>query len=275
MKKIAFIVSLLVLSGGFTPAQAAQCKDGTYSSSTGRGTCSGHGGVASWDNAAPSLKVSKAAVEINLKRQKEMAIASAARAAADKVMKAKADTAARSLGFKNAADQIQSEKIARKKIVAAEKAEQQLIETELEIARLKAETDAEILRIQNATILEDKLNAERTAAKDKLAAAANAILLAKQEKQLNPNNPRQYIVASTNLTICTEFGGTYSGRGSSCQGFIICEQSLANSGYAAEKVFNGPMRNMIEYYVASGHLRQTPDNPSCALIKGTLTTGTK
>jgi|688.fasta_scaffold366885_1 hypothetical protein len=47
MKKIAFIVSLLVLSGGFTPAQAAQCKDGTYSSSTGRGTCSGHGGVVS------------------------------------------------------------------------------------------------------------------------------------------------------------------------------------------------------------------------------------
>ena len=180
--------------------------------------------------------------------------------------------AARSLGFKNAADQIQSEKIARKKIVAAEKAEQQLIETELEIARLKAETDAEILRIQNATILEDRLNAERTAAKDKLAAAANAILLAKQEKQLNPNNPRQYIVASTNLTICTEFGAA---RGSNCQGFIICEQSLANSGYAAEKVFNGPMRNMIEYYVASGHLRQTPDNPSCALIKGTLTTGTK
>lgn len=48
MKKVAFIVSLLLLSGGFIPAQAAQtkCKDGTYSSSTGKGTCSSHGGVA-------------------------------------------------------------------------------------------------------------------------------------------------------------------------------------------------------------------------------------
>lgn len=273
MKKIAFIVSLLVFSGGFTPAQAAQCKDGTYSSSTGRGTCSGHGGVASW-GSAPSKSISKAAVEANLKRQQEIAKAAAIKAAADKLIKAKADAAAKLLGFKNAADQAQSEKIAEQKIVAAEKAEQQLIETELEIARLKAETDAEILRIQNAKILEDKLDAERTAAKDKLAAANNVILLAKQEKQLNPNNPRQYVVASTNLVICNEFGGTYT-RPNGCQGFIICEQSLANSGYAAEKVFNGPMRNMIEYYVASGHLRQTPDNPSCALIKGTLTPGKK
>jgi hypothetical protein len=57
MKKIAFIVSLLVLSGGFTPAQAAQCKDGTYSSSTGRGTCSKHGGVASkYDKVNKELK---------------------------------------------------------------------------------------------------------------------------------------------------------------------------------------------------------------------------
>jgi hypothetical protein len=49
MKKIAFILSLLVFSGGFTPAQAAltKCKDGTYSTSTGKGTCSKHGGVAS------------------------------------------------------------------------------------------------------------------------------------------------------------------------------------------------------------------------------------
>ena len=82
------------------------------------------------------------------------------------------------------------------------------------------------------------------------------------------------MVASTNLTICKEFGGTYASI-NGCQGFIICEQSLANNGYAADKVFNGPMRNMIEYYVASGHLRQTPDNPSCALIKGTLTPGKK
>lgn len=294
MKKIAFIVSLLLLSGGFTPAQAAQtkCKDGTYSSSTGRGTCSSHGGVASsssaeYDKIVARIKknygitingttslINVAAAEALLKRQQANQKADAARAEADKAIKAKADAAARLLGFKNAADQAQAEKIAEDKRVAAEKAEQQLIETELEIARLKAEADAEILRIQNAKILEDKLDAERTAAKDKLAAANNVILLAKQEKQLNPNNPRQYVVASTNLTICKEFGGTYSSP-NGCQGFIICEQSLANNGYAADKVFNGPMRNMIEYYVASGHLRQTPDNPSCALIKGTLTPGKK
>jgi hypothetical protein len=48
MKKIVFILSLLVLSGGFTPAQAAptKCKDGTVSYSTGKGTCSYHGGIA-------------------------------------------------------------------------------------------------------------------------------------------------------------------------------------------------------------------------------------
>jgi len=274
MKKV--IVAMIVL-GLFpitlSPAQAAQCKDGTYSSSTGRGTCSGHGGVASW-GSAPAKSISAAAAAANLKRQQEIAKAALIKAAEDKAIKAKADAAARLLGFKNAADQLQSEKIAEQKRVAAEKAEQQLIETELEIARLKAETDAEILRIQNAKILEDKLDAERTAAKDKLAAAKNVILLAKQEKQLNPNNPRQYLVSSTNLTICKEFGGTYASP-NGCQGFIICEQSLANNGYAADKVFNGPMRNMIEYYVASGHLRQTPDNPSCALIKGTLTPGKK
>ena len=59
MKKIAFIVSLLLLSGGFTPAQAAQtkCKDGTYSSSTGKGTCSRHGGVASkYDKVNKEIK---------------------------------------------------------------------------------------------------------------------------------------------------------------------------------------------------------------------------
>jgi hypothetical protein len=45
MKKVSFILSLILFSAMFTPAQAAQCKDGTYSSSTGRGTCSSHGGV--------------------------------------------------------------------------------------------------------------------------------------------------------------------------------------------------------------------------------------
>ena len=48
MKKISFILALILFLVGFTPAQAAQtkCKDGTYSSSTGRGTCSSHGGVS-------------------------------------------------------------------------------------------------------------------------------------------------------------------------------------------------------------------------------------
>lgn len=48
MKKVSFILSLILFSVGFTPAQASltKCKDGTYSSSTGRGTCSKHGGIA-------------------------------------------------------------------------------------------------------------------------------------------------------------------------------------------------------------------------------------
>lgn len=270
MKKIALIVSLLVISGGFTPAHAAQCKDGTFSSSTGRGTCSGHGGVASWGSSPIQSNAAKALLE----KQKQIDAINKANQAAAKKLKEQADAEARAAGYKNAAAKIQAEKIAEQKRIAAENAEQQRIETELEIERLKADTDAEILRIQNAKILEDMLQAERLAAQNKLAAANNAILLAKQEKQLNPNNPRQYVVTSTNLKICTEFGGTYSNI-TGCQGFVICEQSLANNGYAADKVFNGPMRNMIEYYVSSGHLRQTPDNPSCALIKGTLTPGKK
>jgi len=270
MKKVSFILSLILFSAIFTPAQAAQCKDGTYSSSTGRGTCSRHGGVASWGSSS----VQSNAVNALLQRQKQIDAINKANQAAAKKLQEKADAEARAAGYKNAAAKIQAEKIAEQKRIAAENAEQQRIETELEIERLKADTDAEILRIQNAKILEDKLNAERVAAQDKLAAANNVILLAKQEKQLNPNNPRQYVVVSTNLMICNEFGGTYT-RPNGCQGFIICEQSLANNGYAADKVFNGPMRNMIEYYVASGHLRQTPDNPSCALIKGTLTPGKK
>lgn len=46
MKKV--IVAMMVLGLlpiTSSPAQAAQCKDGTYSSSTGKGTCSSHGGV--------------------------------------------------------------------------------------------------------------------------------------------------------------------------------------------------------------------------------------
>jgi hypothetical protein len=109
MKKIAFIVSLLLLSGGFTPAQAAQtkCKDGTYSSSTGRGTCSHHGGVASsssaeYDKIVARIKknygitingttslINVAAAEANLKRQQANQKADAARAAQAKIDDAK------------------------------------------------------------------------------------------------------------------------------------------------------------------------------------------
>jgi len=73
MKKIAFIVSLLILSGGFTPAQAAQtkCKDGTYSSSTGRGTCSSHGGVAS-SLSGDYDKINMHAANLLLEKQAKM-----------------------------------------------------------------------------------------------------------------------------------------------------------------------------------------------------------
>jgi hypothetical protein len=59
MKKISFILALVLFSVGFTPAQAAptKCKDGTYSLSTGRGTCSSHGGVASkYDKVNKEIK---------------------------------------------------------------------------------------------------------------------------------------------------------------------------------------------------------------------------
>ena len=109
MKKIAFIVSLLLLSGGFTPAQASltKCKDGTYSTSTGRGTCSSHGGVASsssaeYDKIVARIKknygitisgttslINVAAAEALLKKQKANAKADAARQAQAKIDEAK------------------------------------------------------------------------------------------------------------------------------------------------------------------------------------------
>ena len=60
MKKV--IVAMMVLGLlpiTSSPAQAAQtkCKDGTYSSSTGKGTCSKHGGVASkYDKVNKEIK---------------------------------------------------------------------------------------------------------------------------------------------------------------------------------------------------------------------------
>ena len=135
MKKV--IVAMMVLGLlpiTSSPAQAAQCKDGTYSSSTGRGTCSGHGGVASW-GSAPSQSISKAAVEANLKRQQEIAKAAAIKAAADKAIKDKADADARKLGFKNAAAKILSDKLAESKRIADEKLEQAKNEAEMEAAK--------------------------------------------------------------------------------------------------------------------------------------------
>jgi len=264
MKKVSFILSLILFSAMFTPAQAAQCKDGTYSSSTGRGTCSRHGGVASW-GSAPSQSISKAAVEANLKRQQEIAKAAVIKAAADKAIKAKADAAARLLGFKNAADQAQSEKIAENKRVAAEKAEQQLIETELEIARLKAEADAEVLRIQNAKILEDKLQAEKITAQTKVQNAIYAEKMEKENKRLNPNNPRQYVMPHSNFTLCDQYGGQYRSA-NACVGFVVCEQQLVNSGYTIPVGSNA--YSSLEQWLRMGQLVQTPDNPSCASIKG-------
>jgi hypothetical protein len=47
MKKaiLAFILTIGLLNPVPAEANLTKCKDGTYSSSTGRGTCSGHGGV--------------------------------------------------------------------------------------------------------------------------------------------------------------------------------------------------------------------------------------
>lgn len=117
-----------------SPAQAAQCKDGTYSSSTGRGTCSGHGGVASW-GSAPSKSITAAAVAANLKRQQEIAKAALIKAAADKAIKDKADADARKLGFKNAAAKVLSDKLAESKRIADEKLEQAKNEAEMEAAK--------------------------------------------------------------------------------------------------------------------------------------------
>ena len=283
MKKISFILALILFSVGFTPAQATKCKDGTYSSSTGRGTCSGHGGVASsssaeYDKIVARLKknygitingttslINIAAAEANLKRQQANQKADAARAEADKAIKAKADAAARLLGFKNAADQAQAEKIAEDKRVAAEKAEQQLIETELEIARLKAEADAEVLRIQNAKILEDKLQAEKIAAQTKVQNAIYAEKMEKENKRLNPNNPRQYVMPHSNFTLCDQYGGQYYSV-NKCVGFVVCEQQLVNSGYTTP--FGNNSTSSLDMWLRMGQLVQTPDNPSCASIKG-------
>jgi len=268
MKKlivIIFAISLIAPS----PAQATRCKDGTYSSSTGRGTCSGHGGIASGHGLSP---VQMAAVEANLKRQKEIARIAKLKAAQEKALKDKLDSEARAAGYKNHAAKMQAEQIAEDKKIAAEKAESQRIATELEIERIKAAADAEVLRLQNAKILEDKLEAEKLAAETKVQAAIYADLMARQEKQLNPNNPRQYLMIGNNFVLCQEFGGIYESRsGKNCEGFIICEQSLVNKGYGL--LGGGNSRTAIETWILMGRLIRTPDNPSCALIKGTLTPG--
>lgn len=49
MRIRAFIATLVLIAGGFLAAapaaNAVWCKDGTWSNSTGRGTCSWHGGI--------------------------------------------------------------------------------------------------------------------------------------------------------------------------------------------------------------------------------------
>jgi Protein of unknown function (DUF3761) len=62
---VAAALSLSLLAAGLHPALAeitamrqadstAECSDGTYSNSTGSGTCSHHGGVKRWLNGTPT-----------------------------------------------------------------------------------------------------------------------------------------------------------------------------------------------------------------------------
>lgn len=62
MKNVVRIVAIasasgLVILGAVAPASAAICKNGTYSSATGRGACSWNGGVSDWQD--PSRPYSK------------------------------------------------------------------------------------------------------------------------------------------------------------------------------------------------------------------------
>ena len=254
MKKliaIVFAVSLIAPS----PAQATRCADGTYSSSTGRGTCSKHGGIASNSNA-----IQAAAIKANLERQKKIAEIAKAKAKLDAEIQAKADAQARSEGYKNAAHKQNEEKIAEKLAKAQ-------LDAELEIARIKAETEAEIKRIEDARVLAEKVEAERIAAQTKLQAAIYADIMAKEQKRLNPNNPRQWMMQTNNFVICNEFGGTYTSRtGQNCHGFIVCEQLLINAGYATLTGSN--TTTQMQQWINAGRLIQTPDNPMCATIKG-------
>lgn len=48
------ITTIVLFVGGLVtectaPREGAHCRDGTYSYATGRGACSWHGGVSSWD----------------------------------------------------------------------------------------------------------------------------------------------------------------------------------------------------------------------------------
>jgi hypothetical protein len=261
MKKliaIVFAVSLIAPS----PAQATRCADGTYSSSTGRGTCSKHGGIASNSNA-----IQAAAIKANLERQKKIAEIAKAKAKLDAAVQAKADAQARSEGYKNAAHKQNEEKIAEQKRLAAEKLAKAQLDAELEIARIKAETEAEIKRIEDARILAEKVEAERIAAQAKLQAAIYADIMAKEQKRLNPNNPRQWMMQTNNFVICNEFGGTYTSRtGQNCHGFIVCEQLLINAGYATLTGSN--TTTQMQQWINAGRLVQTPDNPMCSNIKG-------
>jgi hypothetical protein len=198
MKKIAFILSLLVFSGGFTPAQAAltKCKDGTYSSSTGRGTCSSHGGVAS--------KYDKVNKEIKAKLLKDHGIV---------------------ITDKKNSDPIQFEAV-RLNLIKQQN---------LAKAAVKAQAQA---KIDDAK---------------------------KLEARLNPNNSRQYVMPYSSFTICEEYGGQYRSV-NGCVGFLVCEQQLVNSGYTT--LIGSNSLSSLEQWLRMGQLVQTPDNPSCASIKG-------
>jgi len=262
MRKLILVsLSVLLILVG-QPAQATRCADGTYSSSTGRGTCSRHGGIASNNNA-----IQAAAIKANLEKQKRNAEIAKAKAKLDAEIQAKADAQARSEGYKNAAHKQNEEKIAEQKKLAAEKLAKAQLDAELEIARIKAETEAEIKRIEDARVLAEKVEAERIAAQAKLQAAIYADIMAKEQKRLNPNNPRQWMMQTNNFVICNEFGGTYTSRtGQNCHGFIVCEQLLINAGYATLTGSN--TTTQMQQWINAGRLIQTPDNPMCSTIKG-------
>jgi hypothetical protein len=46
---VGFVIFFAIFTECTAPREGANCRDGTYSYATGRGACSWHGGVSSWD----------------------------------------------------------------------------------------------------------------------------------------------------------------------------------------------------------------------------------